>query len=193
MIRRSPRSKFPSRIAAAFSRATRLAATAALTLASLPFGGAASAETANGHSSGLPVPRFVSIKAERVNVRGGPTKDHQVSWIFTRSGLPVEVTAEFDNWRRIRDWEGAEGWVYHSMLSGRRTAIVTAPPNAKNALLDLRERADDHTAVVAKLQPGVMATVKGCNGSWCRLAGSGFDGWIKQERLWGVYPNEKVD
>ena len=74
--------------------------------------------------SGLPVPRFVSLKADRVNVRGGPTKDHEVRWVYTRAGLPVEITAEFENWRRIRDWEGSEGWVYHSLLSGRRTALV---------------------------------------------------------------------
>src|SRR5262249_32860762 len=76
--------------------------------------------------SGLPVPRFVSLKPDRVNVRSGPTRDHEVAWVYTRAGLPVEITAESDNWRRIRDWEGAEGWVYHSMLSGRRTALVKA-------------------------------------------------------------------
>src|SRR5688572_779143 len=86
----------------------------------------AAAEAPHGPASGLQVPRFVSLKSDRVNVRGGPTKDHDVAWVFTRSGLPVEITAEFDNWRRIRDSEGSEGWVYHSLLSGRRTAVVTA-------------------------------------------------------------------
>ena len=74
--------------------------------------------------SGLPVPRFVSIKADRVNVRGGPDKDHDVAWIYTRVGWPVEITAEFENWRRIRDSDGSEGWVYHSLLSGKRMAAV---------------------------------------------------------------------
>ena len=78
-----------------------------------------------GTTSGLPVPRFVSLKSDHVNVRGGPTKDNDVSWIYTKSGLPVEITAEFENWRRIRDSEGSEGWVYHSLLSGKRTAVVT--------------------------------------------------------------------
>lgn len=151
------------------------------------------AEPSVGPSSGLPVPRFVSLKADRVNVRAGPTKDHPVVWIFTRPGLPVEVTAEFDNWRRIRDWEGAEGWVYHSLLSGRRTAIVTARPTAKDALVPLHESASERAAVAARLQPGVLAAVKACTGSWCRLTGPGFDGWVAQDRLWGVYPNEKLD
>src|SRR5580704_16912202 len=75
-------------------------------------------------ASGLPVPRFVSLKTDRVNVRGGPDKDHDVAWIYTKVGLPVEITAEFENWRRIRDSDGTEGWVYHSLLSGKRTATV---------------------------------------------------------------------
>src|ERR1700751_441145 len=75
--------------------------------------------------SGLPIPRYVSLKSDHVNVRAGPTKDNDVSWVYTRPGLPVEITAEFENWRRVRDSEGSEGWVYHSMLSGRRTAVVT--------------------------------------------------------------------
>jgi SH3-like domain-containing protein len=146
-----------------------------------------------GPVSGLPVPRFVSLKSDKVNVRGGPTRDHDVNWIYTRSGMPVEVTAESDNWRRIRDWEGAEGWVYHSMLAGKRTAITTARPQDKGGLLNLYYRADSTTQVVAQLQSGVVAQVKSCTGSWCRLVGPGFDGWAPQERLFGVYPNEKVE
>jgi SH3-like domain-containing protein len=152
----------------------------------------AAGETA-GSASGLPVPRFVSLKSDRVNVRGGPTKDHEVTWVFTRSGLPVEVTAEFENWRRIRDWEGAEGWVYHSLLSGRRTAIVAPKSKAKDDLLTLYEKADKQSAVRARLQSGVLGMVKRCSASWCQITGSGFEGWIEQERLWGVYPNETVE
>ena len=151
----------------------------------------AEAADEKGQVSGLPIPRFVSLKSDRVNVRGGPTKDHEVTWVFTRTGLPVEVTAEFENWRRIRDWEGAEGWVYHSLLSGRRTGIVTArSPDETVALKDDPEMEAD---VIARLQPGVIANIRSCNGSWCRVSGPRFDGWIPQERLWGVYPNEKLD
>ena len=144
-----------------------------------------------GTTSGLPVPRFVSLKSDHVNVRGGPTKDNEVSWIFTRSGLPVEITAEFENWRRIRDSEGAEGWVYHSLLSGRRTAVVTTKSRDEFALL--HDRADSTSAVAARLESGVVANVRKCASSWCRISGNGFDGWIEQERLWGVYPDERVE
>ena len=102
------------------------------------------------------------------------------------------MTAEFENWRRIRDWEGAEGWVYHSLLSGKRTALV-APSKNKGELLPLRYQPDATSAVSAQLQHGVLATVKKCSDGWCRLTGDGFDGWIEEGRLWGVYPGEKVE
>jgi len=148
-------------------------------------------EAGLGPKSGLPVPRFVSLKPDRVNVRAGPTRDHEVTFVYTRAGLPVEITAESDNWRRIRDWEGSDGWVYHSLLSGRRTAVVTSKD--KDQLVPLYGDADGNATVVARLQAGVLATVKRCTGSWCRIAGPGFDGWAVQVQLWGVYPNEKVD
>src|SRR6185437_10391579 len=126
----------------------------------LAAGAAVAAE--NGTTSGLPVPRFVSLKSDKVNVRAGPTKDHEVAWVYNRAALPVEVTAEFENWRRIRDWEGAEGWVYHSLLSGKRTALVAPQSKRKDELLELHNRPETASAVSAKLQHGVLATVKRC-------------------------------
>jgi SH3-like domain-containing protein len=149
------------------------------------------APIATGSVSGLLVPRFVSLKADRVNVRTGPNKDQDVRWVYTRAGMPVEITAEFENWRRIRDWEGSEGWVYHSLLSGKRTAVVV--PTLKNELVPLYESADVEAAVVAKLQAGVLGSLRSCSGTWCEIVGKGFDGWIRQDRLWGAYPNEKVE
>jgi SH3-like domain-containing protein len=114
-----------------------------------------------------------------------------VSFIFQRAGLPVEVVAEFENWRRVRDSDGAEGWVMQSMLSGRRTALVA--PWTKDKPLVLLSRADPMSAPVAMLEPGVLASIKACAGEWCRIAGSGFDGWIEQQKLWGAYPGEAID
>ena len=144
-----------------------------------------------GSVSGLPIPRFVSLKSDRVNARGGPNKDQDVRWVYTRVGMPVEITAEFENWRRIRDWEGAEGWVYHSLLSGKRTAIVV--PRLNSELVPLYESADKTSAVVARLQSGVLGSLKSCDGQWCVFSGKGFSGYIRQDRLYGAYPNEKVD
>jgi SH3-like domain-containing protein len=171
---------------ARYACAVALALLAGLCVASL-----AAAGELIGPKSGLPMPRFVSLKPDRVNVRGGPTRDHEVMFVYTRAGLPVEITAESDNWRRIRDWEGSEGWVYHSLLSGRRTAVVT--PKDKKELVSLYEMGDSNAPVIARLQAGVLAGIKRCTGGWCRIAGPGFDGWALQAQLWGVYPNEKVE
>jgi SH3-like domain-containing protein len=144
-----------------------------------------------GQVSGLPIPRFVSLKSDRVNVRGGPNKDQDVRWVYTRAGMPVEITAEFENWRRIRDWEGAEGWVYHSLLSGKRTAVVVPKLNAE--LVPLYDSPDVTSPVTARLQSGVLGALKSCDGTWCRFSGKNFSGYIQQDRIWGAYPNEKVD
>jgi SH3-like domain-containing protein len=158
-----------------------------------------------GEGSGLPLPRFASLKSDHVNVRGGPNKDQDVAWVYTRPALPVEITEEFENWRRIRDRDGSEGWVYHTLLSGRRTAVVARPKAPSPApskpqpgttppvLVPLYAVADSTSAVRAMLEPGVLGQVKRCDGRWCRLTGNGFDGWIEQSRLWGVYPNEKIE
>src|ERR1700730_15992639 len=135
-------------------------------------------------TSGLPVPRYVSLKSDHVNVRAGPTKDNDVAWVYTRWGLPVETAAECENGRRVRDSEGAEGWVYHSLLSGRRTAVITM--KTKDDLAPLYDRADPTAAIAARLQAGVVAQVKHCAAGWCHVTGDGFDGWIEQQRLWGV-------
>src|SRR5437764_569780 len=181
-------SKRSSQIARHFWLAALVATAVA---AGLSAAARAAGETGAGPKSGLPVPRFVSLKPDRVNVRGGPTRDHEVTFVYTRAGLPVEITAESDNWRRIRDWEGSEGWVYHSLLSGRRTAVVT--PKDKKELVPLYDRGDSNAPVIARLQAGVLAGIKRCTGSWCRIVGPGFDGWTLQEQLWGVYPNEQVE
>ena len=145
-------------------------------------------EPQKGPVSNLPLPRYVSLKSDRVNVREGPSKEHPTVWIYNRAALPVEITAEFETWRKIRDWEGAEGWVLHSLLSGRRTALVA--PSKKEPLL-LTEK--DHQTPVAKLSPGVVGALRSCDGKWCHLIGKDFDGYIQQENLWGVYPGEKFE
>jgi SH3-like domain-containing protein len=156
-----------------------------------------------GTVTGLPLPRYVSLKSDRVNLREGPSKENQTTWVFQRAGLPVEIVAEFETWRRIRDAEGAEGWVLHSLLSGRRTALVTpwvkGDAKGEGAAVNLYERADERAEVIAKLQPSVLTSVRLCTGSWCRIvvqsgqSGRALDGFIKQDRLWGVYPNERTE
>jgi SH3-like domain-containing protein len=144
-----------------------------------------------GKVSGLPLPRFVSLKSDRVNLREGPSKDHRTTWVFERAGLPVEITAEFDTWRKVRDSEGTEGWVLHSLLSGRRTALVA--PWRKDQVFTLYAKPSTSSGPTARLQPGVIANIKTCDGSWCQVFGDGFEGYIEQTSLWGVYQNEKIE
>ena len=139
----------------------------------------------------LPVPRFVSLKSDKVNVRKGPSTDQSIVWVFSRAGLPVEIIAESDNWRRVRDSEGADGWVFHSLLSARRTALVT--PWAKgDERVPLYNSDSTNSRAVAELQSGVLGNVLSCDGEWCNISVDDYSGYVEQDRLWGVYKGEEV-
>ena len=136
----------------------------------------------------LPVPRFVSLRAAEVNVRTGPGLKYPVDWIYTRKGMPVEVVAEYDTWRKLRDWDGAEGWVHQSMLSGRRSVMIMGAARA------IRREANAGGRIVAKLEPGVTAELLKCRDSWCEVsAPGGYDGWLERSGLFGVYSDEKIE
>ncbi len=143
--------------------------------------------------SGLPVPRFVSLKSDRVNLRNGPGTDYPTGWVYRRAGLPVEVIKEFETWRQVRDSDGATGWVLQSLLSGRRTGLVlpwerksgSAPP-----LVPIMASDSERTGVVANVEAGVIADLHSCDGRWCRVTVDQYAGYIEQKNLWGVYEGE---
>ncbi|WP_225889819.1 SH3 domain-containing protein [Indioceanicola profundi] len=137
--------------------------------------------------SGLPVPRFVTLRSGEVNVRTGPGVRYPVDWVFVRQGMPVEVTAEFDTWRRIRDWEGTQGWVHQSMLSGRRAVVVLGE------IRTLRQSADSSSPALAQAEPGVMGRLLSCQDAWCLVEMQGIRGWLRRDEIWGVYPDERVE
>ena len=160
-------------------------AIATLLLCALP---SAAWALGRGKVTGLPLPRFVSIKADPANVRIGPGTDYPVKFTIVRRGLPVEITAEFGNWRRIRDWNGDEGWVHGSLLTGRRTALVN--PWSQAQPVTLRASAEEKSSVRAIMHPKVLVRIEECDGEWCEVNARGRDGYVRQTELWGAYPRE---
>ena len=147
-------------------------------------GSAAGASGERGSVTNLPLPRFVSLKAHKANVRRGPSLTHRIDWVYTRRDMPLMITAEYDNWRRVRDREGAGGWVHYSLLSGARTVIV------EKDMLPLNIRPEPDTSVSAQLELGVVARLEKCTADWCRLKAGGYRGWARKADLWGVKPDE---
>jgi SH3-like domain-containing protein len=166
--------------------------TALLSTHAVAQSGAAAAQTVRLGPSGLPLPRFVSLKSGRVNSRVGPGVNYSVDWMYMKSGLPMEIVQEYDNWRRVRDADGAEGWINQSLLSGRRTAMVTPWQRGKETRINLLKRAEEDAPVVAILEPGVTGSIKSCSGQWCEMTFDGHTGWLAQSLVWGAYPGEKV-
>lgn len=156
-----------------------------LLLLAAPLQAAEQNEQGGSATPGLQVPRFVSLKADKVHMRVGPGKDYPIEWVYVRRGLPVEVVAEYDVWRKIRDFQGTEGWVHQQRLTGRRMVLTTADQ-------DLLRRAEAKAPVLARLESGVVGRLLQCEPEWCRIEVSGFRGWVKRTGLWGVYASEQV-
>ena len=137
-----------------------------------------------GKETGLRVPRFVSMNSSKVNVRAGPGTRYPIKWVFQRKTLPVQIIAESDTWRKIRDFEGIEGWVHQRMLSGRRRAVVTG------AIQQLKREPQKTAKTVALLEPGVNLRLEKCSGAWCLVEGGSYEGWIGRQSIWGVDAND---
>ena len=144
----------------------------------------AAEEPARGPVTHLPLPRFVSLKVSEGNARRGPSLSHRIDWVFVRRDMPLEITGEYGHWRRVRDRDGAGGWVHYSLLSGVRTAIVTQP------MADLRAQPEPGAPVVARAEAGVVAHLGDCGRAWCRISAGGHGGWVRKTGLWGVAPEE---
>ena len=156
-----------------------------LVLAGAPL--AAAAQSAVGTETQLPLPRFVTLRSNEINLRAGPGVNYPIEWIYHRRGMPVEVVAEFESWRRVRDWQGTVGWVHQSMLDGRRGALITGGERI------LRRDPAATAAGVARLEPGVIARLKSCTDEWCLLESGSYDGWLKRDEFWGAYPGESFE
>ncbi len=144
------------------------------------------------NSSGLPIPRFVSLAHEKTNVRAGPGSKYPVKWVIKKQNLPVEVILEYDHWRKIRDHEGAEGWVFHTLLSGRRTALVNASNSVQaydlSGFLWFKRK-----VFTMQLEPMSLVSIEQCQQDLCYVRVQDTSGWIKRNLLWGVYEKENFD
>ena len=143
--------------------------------------------------SGLPLPRFVSLKADRVTLRAGPGTEYPTSWVYRQAGLPLEVLSELEGWRQVRDAEGATGWIVQSLLSGRRTALVTpwdVKPGQPVPQVAVRADESERSRAVVNVEAGVIANIHACDGRWCHVTIDRFRGYVQQKQLWGVYENE---
>lgn len=133
----------------------------------------------------LPVPRFVTIKFDEVNARTGPENDCPIGWVFTKKGEPVEVIAQYGQWRKIRDIDNDGGWVHSSVISGNRSVIINS-----NLNINLMDNPDVGSQVIAVLAPKIRCKLLKCHPDWCRINCQSYKGWVPLKSLWGVYPEE---
>jgi len=145
-------------------------------------------DPAKGTVTGLPIPRFVSLRTDDVNLRSGPGTRYPIDWVYKRRDLPVEVEREFEVWRLVRDPDGVKGWVHQATLTGRRSFFVMGGEQV------MRESASETAAPVAKVEAGVVGRIRECPASsdWCEVQVGDVRGWLKREAFWGTLPGEAV-
>ncbi|TNE36463.1 MAG: hypothetical protein EP347_11060 [Alphaproteobacteria bacterium] len=141
-----------------------------------------------GRYSGLPLPRFVSIKSSKVNMRIGPGEDYGVKWVYQRRHLPVEIIGEYDLWRQVRDRDGEEGWIHIALLDGRRYGLVI-----DDGVVLTKKAGNTENKIVAEVEVGVVVRLLACSPGWCRVEAGGVKGWVERAHLWGLYDDEIFD
>jgi SH3-like domain-containing protein len=141
-----------------------------------------------GTSSGLPLPRFASLRSDDVNLRAGPGTRYPIEWVYKRRDLPVEIEREFEVWRLIKDPDGVRGWVHQATLTGRRSFLV----EGGDAML--RSAPQETAAPVAELKPGVIGRIRSCDAKadWCKVQVGQYRGFLKRGQVWGVLPGETI-
>lgn len=155
----------------------------------------------SGSVTGLPLPRFITLKSNEVNLRKGPNSKYPISWTYQRKGYPMEVVAEFENWRKVRDVDNVEGWVHENLITGvRNVLIIDNKYRLENAEYQKRKKElvifrypDETSFPMLRAEFGVTAKLKKCNLEWCKLKIEDISGWARKENLWGIYQEEIID
>jgi len=158
-------------------RSAALALTAALALAT----GAVAAASERQTPSGMPVPRYVSLKFDKVNARAGPGDDYRLLWVYRVRGLPLQVVAETAEWRRVCDPEGSLAWVHKRTTDGRRMTM-----NTHETSITLLQKPKDGARPAAYLNPRALAALDRCRKGWCRVRADHASGWVRAGELWGA-------
>ena len=142
-----------------------------------------------GSSTCLPIPRFVSLRADAVNLRVGPGDQYPISWVYHRVGLPVEVLREFDVWRLVVAADGTEGWMHEATLVGTRHFVISG-----HAPVTLFRSPSDEANAAAQLMPGVIGLIQRCDSGadWCRVRVGHIGGWLERSAFWGSFPGEAI-
>ena len=148
-----------------------------------------SCNTSFSQTSGLTLPRFASIRSDKVNIRTGPGFRYPIKWIYQRRNMPIEIIAEFETWRKVKDWQSTLGWVHQSMLSANRTLIVINSPQI------IRKNDAAKSAALAEANPGVIGKIESCkhDNAWCYVTIKEYSGWLRRTQMWGVYPAEAIE
>ena len=122
---------------------------------------------------------FVSLKSPEINMRVGPGKEYPISWVFMKANLPMILVAEFDQWRKVRFYDGTEGWVHKNMISRKNTAVVIKD-------CAIMYKYSSRSQPIAKIEKNVIVKVIKREDDYVKIDINNMRGWTSKEDIWGA-------
>ena len=169
------------------SAATRRRPRCSLRFAACLFAALYTNDSAKGETPLKPFePYFLSLRFNETYMRSGPGRQYPALWVYRRLGMPVKIIGHFDDWRKVRDFQGDIGWILSNQLQRRRAVIVTLPE------VGLYEEPDTGSVKIARLGKEVIARIRSCGQEWCRLLVGKHEGWSRRGGLWGIAEEETL-
>ena len=141
-----------------------------------------------GQVTGYKIPRFVSLKSDEVNLRIGSSTNYPIILKYITKNIPVEITDEYERWRKIRDIEENEGWIYGDLLKGDRFIIII-----KNNKTKIHMFSKPNGIPIGEIGESNIGKIKVCLKKWCKIQFDSHKGWMNKKNLWGIYENETIN
>ena len=141
-----------------------------------------------GKETGLEIPRYVSLKSDDANIRVGPSKNYPIEIKYIKKNYPLKVLDEYEEWRKVEDFNSNIGWIHKSLISGIRTGIVLSNDNKAIKLLNTL-----NGNVIGEIGKGNIVFLEKCKIDWCLVSIGDFEGWMDKNYIWGVKEKEKIN
>ena len=138
-----------------------------------------------GKETGLEIPRYISLKSNDANIRIGPSKNYPIEIKYIKKNYPLKILEEYEDWRKVEDFQKNFGWIHKSLISGSRTGIVVSNDNKTIKLLNTL-----NGNVIGEIGKGNIVFLEKCKIDWCLVSFGNYRGWVDKKNIWGVKEKE---
>ena len=114
------------------------------------------------------------------NLPTGSGLNYPIQYKYQRANQPLQVTDEYGHWRKVKDWQGDEGWIHKRLLTGVRYLRVMEND------LALLSRPNAEARLRARLGQGTLLQLRACKDGWCQVDIKNMAGWVPSHAVFGA-------